>query len=284
MIEIELNGIAKKLPQSWAEAERKLIPKLIEQLFTKPESGETYHEILRLVLGYSDSDWKRMMRRYFSKKNTELQKQKSSEALQELLRLVSWMWKLPLTTQPVVSFFVGKDEYLLPNEDFLTVSWGELKDAYVHCEVFSRQLIKGEKHLNLLVMTLCRPKRKDDYMNSEWDGDLREPYNEYISGERANNIESLDFNLKLSVLLYFVGTIKKLLNQYDIFYSEEGNGAKEDFPGQGFEENTLLLSEKNIFGNYKETIRTNCHNIFLALERNKKLVEAEIELRRKQNL
>ncbi len=282
MIKIKLNGVAKKLPQSWQEAEQKLIPKLMEQLFLKPENGETYHEILRLVLGYGSKSWKKLMSNYFGKSNTEDEKQESSEALQELLRMVSWMWQEPLTIVPMPSFMFDGVMYLLPVHDFLTVSWGEIKDAYVHCEIFSRQLIEGEKHLNLLVMTLCRPKRTDDYENSHWNGDLRETYNEYITARRAEAIEKLDFATKLSVLLFFVGTIKKLLGQYDIYYSGENAGnSKEDFPGQGFEENTLLLAEKHIFGNYKETIATNCHNIFLALERNKKIVEAEMEARRK---
>lgn len=282
MQQIELNDKIYQLPETWAEiAEGKQtssqLPQLIDLLFMRPDNGETYHELLRMMLGFSKKSWARMMKRFFGKNIEEEEKQQSAEALQQLLGVIDWMWKKPLLKQPFVSLKFKGTEYFLPEENFYTMSWGELKDAYVHCEAFGRQLVPGETHLDLLVATLCRPKREDNYLkNEKWNGDIRETYNEFIAKERAKQLKNLSFAHKLSVLLFFAGTAKDMMNSYDIY--PEGDGETvEQYLGQGFEENTLVLAEKGIFGNYASTSSTNCHNILIALERNKKLIEAETE-------
>ncbi len=278
MKQVELNGQPINIPDNWEEVPQKQIPELIKTLFMRQENGETYHELLRIVLSYSEAAWKKLMSKYFGKKNTEAQKEQSAMALQELLRMISWMWQTPLTNQPFSSFSHKGIEYVLPTNGFLTMSWGELKDAYIHAEAFTKQLVKGEKHLNLLILTICRPRAKKKPA-FDWNGDERVPYNEYIVAAQEQEVSDLDYATKLSVLLFFVGTMKQLLDQYDIFYKSSSSmiPTVETYPGEGFEDNTLLLAEKQLFGNYQETLKVNCHNIFVALERNKKIVEAEME-------
>lgn len=280
MINIEINGVAYELPQNWNEVAQKQLPKLVELLFMRPENGDTYHHILRIALGFSERQWAKLIGKYFSADKSEEEKEQSSLALQALLKHVSWMWTKPVTQMPAKYFHFSGEYYFLPTENFLTMSWGEMKDAYIHAEAFTRQIVKGDKHLNLLVLTLCRQKsnQKRDF---DWDGDERVPYNEFLVAAQEKKIEALDYSIKLAVLLYFVGTMKILLDQYDIFYSNHDEYSLmpyvEQYPGQGFEDNTLVMAEKHIFGTYKETIKVNCHQVLLALERSKKLMEAEME-------
>lgn len=283
MQQIELNNKVYQLPESWAEVcagknTSKLLPQLIDLLFMRAETGETYHELLRVLLGISRKVWKKTMHYYFHSTVSDEAKTQSAEALQQLLRVIDWMWKEPVLVRPFEHFEYKGEKYFLPEENFQTTSWGELKDAYVHCEAFGRQLVPGEQHLDLLVSTICRPERRGDYMNESWNGDIRENYNEFVSKARAKELSKISFAQKFSVLLYFAGSIKALLDSYDIYPKGDGiEEITEVYIGQGFEENTLALAEKSIFGNYAQTGATNCHNILIALERNKRILEAEIE-------
>lgn len=286
MINITINGVAHELAQKWDEVPQEQLPKFVELLFMRAETGETYHEILRISLGYSEKKWKKWIGKFFSKDKTEDEKQTSALALQELLKHLSWMWTKPMSKRPA-EYIHYKGVYLyLPVDDFLTMSWGEMKDAYIHAEAFTRQIVKGDKHLNLLVLTLCREKSKEK-RNFDWDGDERVPYNEFLVAEKEEWIESLEYSFKLAVLLYFVGTMKKLLDQYDIFYDNSDSTSLipyvEQYPGQGFEDNTLMLAEKQLFGNYKQTTKVNCHQVLLALERNKKIMEMEMEAQKQSS-
>lgn len=286
MQQIELNNKIYQLPESWAEIAAnkrsdKLLPQLIDLLFMRSETGETYHELLRVLLGFSKKAWKKNMSYYFDKHVSEEAKQQSAEALQQLLRIIDWLWKAPVLVRPFESFAFKGETYRLPEENFYTMNWGELKDAYVHCEAFGRQLVEGEAHLDLLVATICRPERTGNYMTANWNGDSREDYNEFVSKARAKQLAKLPFATKFAVLLYFAGSIKDLMSSYDIYpKGSEEEATTEAYIGQGFEENTLALSEKQIFGNYAQTSATNCHNILIALERNKRILEAEIEASR----
>ena len=91
MIEIELAGEKFQLPERWDEVPIKKLPVLLETIFVKPESPETYHEVLRTVLGINESKWSKFCYHYFGKKLDDETKLHNAEALHSLLLLVSWM-------------------------------------------------------------------------------------------------------------------------------------------------------------------------------------------------
>lgn len=285
MQEIVINGSTYEFPEQWTEVNRKKLPTLLKNLFVLPESGKTYHELLRIVLGYTPKEWKKIMGRLYGKKSSEENKEQSSEVLSELLRQLSWMWKTDLTVAPFSGFYVNGQRWEVFKEGFLSMSFGELTDAYIHAQVFIKQLIEGEERLDLLVATLCRPKREGDFQNSpEWNGDDREDYNEHIAAKRAKLLAGNFFEQKVLVLVYFLGTVKNFFSFFDLF---DDDGSKppvpEDFPGQSFIKNQHLLSEKSIFGNMSQTKRANVHEVFQFLEEHHKDVKAEIQRNQAKN-
>lgn len=292
MIEIKLNDQAYNLPENWKEVDPEVLPELLRELYVMPESGETYHNIIRILLGYKPSPWKKLMKQFFGAGLTEDKKEASATALAELLRLQSWMWSDELTAAPLKGLEVGGAAggpvtWCVFEEGFTSMTFGELSDAYIHAQAFIKQIVEGEDRLDLLVATLCRPERSGDYENDPaWNGDKREPYNEHIARKRAELLKGDHADEKILVLMYFLGTVKNFFSYFDLF---DTDGSKppvpEDFPGQSMLKNQHLLSEKHIFGGMQATKTANVHEVFTFLEEHNKDIKEEnkrTEARNKQ--
>jgi hypothetical protein len=290
MQEISLNGTLFKLPESWHDVvaidpDRKKIPELLRHIYVESESGETYHNVLRIVLGYTTKEWGKLMNQFFGRKRSVENMDASSKVMAELLRHLSWMWKGELTVAPFKKIVIhGKDWYLF-QEGFLSMTFGELADAYINAQVFIKQLIEGEERLDRLFTTICRPERERPYEDDpKWNGDRREDYNEHLAKIRSELVKGGYTAEKVTVLVYFLGTVKEFFSYFDLF-DDDGSSPpiKEDFPGQSMIKNQHLLSEKGIFGNMKETKSANVHDVFQFLEEHRKDVKAEIARNKEAN-
>lgn len=281
MIEFELNGQKHSLPQSWGEVMTQDLPQILKVLISQAD-GKAYHRLLRIIMGFDEKAWQKNIGYFFEAgKVSEETKQYNAAAIYELVELLNWMWKIPLTRQPFPFIKVGKDKWFLPDEDFESMSWGELTDALIHYDVFVNQKVAGIKHLDLLVATLCRHKRKDNYLiNQKWNGDLRVPYNSFLVARNAESLKLLDFETKMSVLLFFGGASKAAMDIYDLKAAGGDESAAEEYPGQSFVKNTHKMAEKGIFGSFEQTRARNCHDVLIFLEEDKKDIEEQIRLQK----
>jgi len=285
MREIGINGQTFKLPENWIEVPKEQLPEILRQLYVLPESGSTYHEIVRLLLGYRPKAWQKLMRQLFGKGLSEFKKQQSATVLTEIIRLQSWMWKADLTVAPCKMVVVDGKPWYLFEENFKSMSFGEMSDAYIHSQAFIKQLVKGEERLDMLVATVCRPERMGNYeADPTWNGDRREPYNEHIARKRVEMWKGQYTEQKVLILMYFLGTMKEFFSYFDLF---ESDGSKppmaEEYPGQSMVKNQHLLSEKQIFGGMDATKSANVHEVFQFLEEHNKDVKAEIERNKAAN-
>lgn len=269
---IYLNEKRYELPETWQEVAPDLLPDFVRLLFAEPANGDTYHEILRRVLGYSKAKWRKLMAHYFAPQLTEAQREANAVALSDTLTQIAWMWHEPLSAMPFESIVVGGQTYYLPEAQFTTMSYGELTDAYIHFLAFVKQLVPGEERLNLLIASICRPERQGDYQTPDWNGDRREPYNEHLAKLRADGIaQSVSYAERIAILMYFAGTQKSVLELYDVHAEGiEAAATEEDYPGQGWKKNQHYLSEKGIFGNLNGVKEANVHEVLLYLEESKK--------------
>ncbi|GGM81861.1 hypothetical protein GCM10010967_12050 [Dyadobacter beijingensis] len=278
MTEIFLNDKCYKLPENWTEVNPAQLPELLTLLYVYPESGGTYLEILRTILGYPPGLWKKLMCHYFAGHRTEEQHEENAQALQGVLGQISWMWQGELTVCPLPEGFdVDGTRWVLFEEGFRSMSFGELTNAHINAQAFIKQLVEGDERLNMLVATVCRPRRSGNYMDDpDWNGDHREQYNEHIARHRADLIKDGYIKEKILVLMYFLGTLKEFFSFYDLFDSDAtGPAPTEDYPGQSMVKNQHLLSEKHIFGGMNATKSANIHDVFQFLEEHKKDIKEQ---------
>lgn len=284
MRQITLSGKTYELWENWPEVPPGLLPEVLSLLYVEPESGATYHSLLRLALGYSSKEWKKLMRNYFDLKHSEEKRENNAIVLSELIQLLNWMWKKELTIKPFEAIILNDVAYLLPDENFLTVTFGELSDAYIHSRAFLEQLVEGDERLNYLLATICRPARVIDPTDTSWNGDRREAYNEHIARSRLKLWEEAPYDQKIIVLMYFLGTFKAFLEQYEIWQGEDNGPAREDeYPGQSWIKNQHLLAEKHIFGGMAATKSANVHEVFSFLEENSKDIKERIAREKAQS-
>jgi hypothetical protein len=279
MLEIFVNKKRVYLPEDWTEVPKKDLPELLRLLYVMPESGSTYHEIMRILIGYTPKQWTHTMQYYFGPTMSDDDMDRSAEALQKLLNAVSWMWKGDLTVAPWDGFMVNGKKWLLFESGFKSMTFGELSNAHINAQAFIKQLVEGDERLNMLVATICRPERTGNYKSDPaWNGDPREPYNEHIARYRADQIKDGYIKEKILVLMYFMGSLKEFFSFYDLFDNDSlGPAPAEDYPGQSMIKNQHLLSEKHIFGGMDATKTANVHDVFQFLEEHRKDVKAENE-------
>lgn len=278
MVPIIISGQTFKLPENWHEVELKKIPELLKYLYVLPENGSTYHNILRIILGYSEKEWKKLMYNFFGPLRTAHQLEQSTESLRQVLNLLSWMWKSDLIKQPFEKIQVNGTPWFLFQEGLESMSFGELSDAYINAQAFVKQLIEGPSRLNMLVATVCRPERKGAYeKDPDWNGDKREDYNVHIAKLRAYQLSEVPPEQKIMILVYFMGSLKDFLSYFDLV-DNTGSAppVPEEYPGQSMIKNQHLLSEKHIFGGMKATRDANVYDVFQFLEEHHKDVQAEI--------
>ncbi|MBN8820766.1 MULTISPECIES: hypothetical protein [unclassified Spirosoma] len=279
---IHLDGKAYQLPERWSEVDQERLPQLLQLVYFTPPTGEVYHEIIRLALNISGKPWRKLMQTHFGPNVGRRTRQANAIVLHTLKTLLRWLETEPIQEQPFkrLELDMGVD-LLLPEAGFLTMSFGELTDAYIHFLVWIRQLVQGDEHLNLLVATLCRPIRTDDYQNDpDWNGDYRERYSEFTTKQRAKLVSLLEPGYKMAVVLYFAGNLQQVLERYRLVEGEDGE--PEEYPGQSWIKNQHLLAEKGIFGNIAQTKAANLHDVLLFLEEHQKDVMREMAQKREE--
>lgn len=280
MPEIKFNGQAKTLPGSWKEVKPEHLPQLLQLVYFTPDTPEKYHHMLQILLDMGGKQWRALMRKHFGPGVGKKVKQANAIVLHELIHQVKWMSQELTTERPHEALQYKNWRLLLPEEDFLTMSFGELSDAYIHFLVWIKQIVPGDAHLDLLVATICRPERSGEYwLEPAWNGDKRVLYNEFSAREMAKNLAGMELSQKQMALLYFAGNMQKVLARYALFDGEAGE--PEKYPGQGWLKNQHILAEKGIFGTMQQAKEANLHDVLLFLEENKKDINAANE-RQKQ--
>jgi hypothetical protein len=266
---IELDGTKYMLPESWNEVTPKQLPKLIKLVYLIPESGSMHLSLIQTALNIKPRVWKRLHRKHFSAGLSDGVRRQNAVVLMQLVDWLSWMWRKPVDQQPFAEIKAGGHALLLPEAEFLTVSYGELTDLYIHLQAFIEQTVPGDERLNYLVATACRPRRPRGYTtDTSWNGDHREDYNEFVARERVKPVAKVDYQQRMMVLLYVASHIKSLMARYTLFKTDAGAGEAEAYAGQNFIKNQHLLAERGIFGNLKQTQQANAHEVLLFLEEN----------------
>ena len=151
----------------------------------------------------------------------------SLELINKILPLVSWMFEdITLTAQllPVIDIpkhfmFFGSTKLYGPTANFNNLCIAEFSDTEFCLTEY--QKTKEEKWLNLFIAILYRPKQKGiDTAAANYAGDIRQAYNFHLNDFIAVMVSKLDTNLKMAIMLWYLGCRAELVKDYKFLFSD----------------------------------------------------------------
>ncbi|MCK8492883.1 hypothetical protein M0L20_13530 [Spirosoma sp. RP8] len=185
----------------------------------------------------------------------------------QLRQQFNWLFTTRPEGKPPINSFAHKGvNYHLPADAYGDTSAVELSFANMAYLEFANPEEPTPDALDRLIAILCRPRRADfkKFRNSaEWNGDLREPFNESRMVDRAKDLAGLDLSMKLVVLDYF----ERMNNQFLESYGELFGADKQPRYGDG---RGWIMILKNVakdghFGDFDKVCQTPAHLLFATM-------------------
>ncbi|TDB69114.1 hypothetical protein [Arundinibacter roseus] len=186
------------------------------------------------------------------------------EAMQSLF---AWVFSPP-TTRPFESFVHEGISYHVFEENFTDTKALELSVALMEYMALVDPHEPDLSAYERILATLCRPTRRDliDFQQSDdWDGDVREPYNEARTADRGNKLTSLPETIKLALFDYFERSILEFLKNYERIF---GGSATEEprYPdGRGWIMLLKNVAKESHFGDFDRVCRQPAHLVWAAM-------------------
>jgi hypothetical protein len=146
-----------------------------------------------------------------------------------------------------------------PADRLSNISINEFSFALKHFNAFNTT--KDEKHLDLLIACLYRPKQKD------WEqfGDIRKPFGPFTAEKHIKQISKLDYEQKMAIYLFFSACMELISKLYAaVFNKVEQPENKPAGVPQSFTDIILKLSGGK-FGSFNETKDQNAHLVLKEL-------------------
>jgi hypothetical protein len=183
--------LGEKLPKSWDDINFRVYQELIEIRNTEWESDiQSKLEELALLLDISPAD-------------PELESLYTKE-LYELIKQISWIYKLPPTRLKQEIEISGTKFQLI---DISSIKMGE----FIDIEHFLKE---GEKNFHLIAAILYRQTKTNEWGNVQF-----EPY-EYDLFKRAENFKSIPCTQILGAFEYFSNWKKEILKTYTNIFED----------------------------------------------------------------
>ena len=91
---------------------------------------------------------------------------------------------------------------------------------------------QDDSFLSKLIATLYRPKTKNaDTLSFEFNGDVREPFNDHIIEARGKRMDSLNPSYRFAIALYYQGCRKFLHTQFSNVFSGSSSSGSSNHRG-----------------------------------------------------
>jgi hypothetical protein len=182
-------------------------------------------------------------------------------------QLFAWIWEPP-TSRPFESFIHEGETYFVFDEGFADTRALELTMALMDYMAFAHPTEPDPSAYERILATLCRPQRADlerFLLSEEWDGDVREPYNELRAADRVRKLTSLPPPVKLALFDYFERSANEFLLNYERLFGGSPTEEPRYPDGRGW-----LMLLKNVardghFGDFDRVGRQPAHLVYAAL-------------------
>jgi hypothetical protein len=199
----------------------------------------------------------------------------TDEQITALVGLLDWVVLTPDAVPLVEKFEHNGVEYHLPKAKFQNGAALEFPIADDYLKYFTDG---SDESLLLLVATLCR-EAKFSIQEAAQSGDIRvELHNRTEIQARAEKLKTLPDEIKISVLLYFMG-VKAYVSQLyaeHLFQSNEPEGDESQSPTPNPQSDLgwwglyMDVAESRVFGDYEKVLQTNFHTICAFLVKKRK--------------
>ena len=251
MIVVQHQQYTHHAPESWAECELHDWAGLLPfSRLKEPPTADTVQLACQLWAGIPAKEWRRW--------------QLMPHEWEALQAQFAWIF-VPPVGQPFEVLQYERHKLLLPEDNFENSKAIDVAMAFIHFTDFAQDTTQPQA-LDLLVATLCRPVRAD--LNAwqkspDFDGDVREPYNDVRVEARAKAIAHWPLEIKVIVLDYFERMAAVFLDTYGQMF---GSSAKEPRyqDGRGWLMMLKNIAREGQFGNFDEVCRQPVHLVYAA--------------------
>jgi len=242
MHKVTINQQPYGLPSNWQEFPAGKIKHVISAVFSgKPTPHDRIAALVNL-LPLPKKIWSSL----------------SESQLYDLSQCLAWMYAEPMTVPPFSDFEIKGIKYYMPGAFLKFVGGYEYAQADAAFSRFIDPKRPDLKALDELVAILCRPAKLHVNVNDpDWDGDIREKFNDMICSRRKATMAAAPDEIKKGVLLYFAGCKRAIKNSpfYSVLYegTEEDKAASKNF---GIYGNFMDMAAEGMFGDFEKVSYT----------------------------
>lgn len=240
MLEIKIKKLKRLCPESWTECTPEQIRSflLIRRVPLQERARVIMEALVQAYLGMTDAEWQALVL--------------SIGQWKTLKNFASWVFDKPFAGRPFDYFEFGGIRYYLPQDNYANTTALELSLGNMLFTEFAHPTEPDLTAIDRLIASFCRPERSDlegFRLSKEWNGDIREPYNQARMEANATAFAELDIATKVAFLTYFEQMNTAFLEEYStLFGKAEGTPRYQD--GTGWLMILKTIAKGNIWGGF----------------------------------
>ena len=241
MFQIKLGSKTFFVPENWQESTPQQIRTflLVRRVPLQKRVRAVFEGLIQAYLGMTDAEWQLLVLGFDQWKN--------------LKNLSSWVFEQPFDGKPFDYFDFEGVRYYLPEPHFADTTALELSIANMLYLEFAHPENPDLTALDRLIATFCRPARADLEafgLSSEWNGDIRTPYNQPRANTVAKHFATLDTATKVAFLSYFEAMNRDFLNEYSGLFGDSKEEPRYQ-DGTGWLIILKNVAKSGIWGNFE---------------------------------
>jgi hypothetical protein len=250
---IYYNKTRIRVPESWNQLTRKQLVRLTDLLHKGLHEDVVALEALRILWSKTKLQFYGLMRLWKPKVWDDLKVR--------ALAHITWIFeKEVVLTEQLIPKYKG---LYGPAAEF-----NNLKMIEFHaCEVYYHRYISDKDivWLNRLVAVLYRPGKKKYNKKLDKDGDIREPFSEYISAYYADRCAKWSEAVKQSILTWYDGNRQMLIKfNQDVF---SGKSDSKSNIADGMYGVIRAIAQSGIHGDFDKVSEMNVHKAVMEMRK-----------------
>jgi hypothetical protein len=245
MLEIKLKKRLCLVPETWQECtpEQMRTFLLVKRVPIQKRVRVVMEGLIQAYLGLTDAEWQAVV---FSFGQWETMK-----------NFCAWIFEKPFQGKPFDFFDFEGIRYYLPAANYANSTALELSLGNMLFMEFAHPTEPDTTAIDRLIATFCRPEREDlaaFQISTDWNGDIREPYNQARMEATAKRFLDLDIATKVAFLNYFEGMNTDFLEEYSSLFGKTTTTPRYQ-DGTGWLMILKTVAKGNVWGGFDNVCR-----------------------------